>query len=266
MRRYPAAKGNPSSSVEMTVWAQLSADQGVQIHWVDTSALTFLRGSKNRESKQMLKLACWHEVEWQTGTSINGKDGAKAAIWLIKTTGEGEEDIWNIWPHGATQKRIFLFCHWLCKTPQQLYGPGKSQIKWLSLETRRGRWVLGRHLLSQSSQELPSTCCCRQWRQSQALLCMIWQQEQCICLGVGDLCSFLKQELKPEGRGSEGSFLSTWLANCKPGMSNHLEAKSCTGKYCKNKEAFGKGSEIWEKQKTYSKNYSEKPSNEEHSY
>jgi len=47
---------------------------------------------------------------------------------------------------------------------------------------------------------------------------------------------------------------------------SHLEAKSSTGKCCKKKEVFGKGSNIWGKQKMYTKNYSEKPSNEEHSY
>lgn len=40
------------SSVEMTVPAQLSTDQGIQIHCMDASALTFLRGSRNRHREQ----------------------------------------------------------------------------------------------------------------------------------------------------------------------------------------------------------------------
>jgi len=38
---------------------------------------------------------------------------------------------------------------------------------------------------------------------------VIWQQEQYTGLGIGDLGNSVKQELKPEGRGSEGSVSST---------------------------------------------------------
>jgi len=43
--------------------------------------------------------------------------------------------MWNIWPCDVTLKRVFVSSHSLCKTPQQLYEPGKSGIKGLERDT-----------------------------------------------------------------------------------------------------------------------------------
>lgn len=151
MRRHPSAKGNLSSSMKMTVPGQLSTDSLCGHFSTDLSKR--LQKQTERASKFS---SCPIDMKLE-GRLAQVSVPSLTTMMLRLLFDELrllEKDIWNIWPHGATQKRVSLFCHWLCKTPQQLYGPGKCWIKWLSLETWRGRWVLHRHLLSKSSQGL----------------------------------------------------------------------------------------------------------------